>query len=85
MYDKQPIVNPARVKWPRKWRAVVTWMNAVRPYGWHWLEQHQVLTCAPGGAEDASVIVPPMRKISCWPERRRQEALYNTIKNPVKH
>ena len=35
--------------------------------------------------QDASVIVPPMRKISCWPEGRRQEALYNTIKNPVKH
>ena len=46
MYDRQPIVNPARVKW----RAVVTWMNAVRPYGWHWLEQHEIFTCAPGGA-----------------------------------
>ena len=46
MYNMQPIVNAARVKW----RAVVTWMNAVRPYGWHWAEQHQILTCAPGGA-----------------------------------
>ena len=46
MYNMQPIVNAARVKW----RAVVTWMNAVRPYGWHWVEQHAILTCAPGGA-----------------------------------
>ena len=46
VYDMQPIVNAARVKW----HAIVTWMNAVRPYGWHWVEQHEVLTCAPGGA-----------------------------------
>lgn len=46
MYDMQPIVNPARVKW----HAVVGWMNAVRPYGWYWLEQHEIRTCALGGA-----------------------------------
>ena len=45
MYDGQPIVNAPRVKW----HAVVKWMNAVRPYGWHWLEQHEIHTCAPGG------------------------------------
>jgi hypothetical protein len=45
MYNMQPIVNPARVKW----RAVAK-LVAVRPYAWHWLEQHEILTCAPGGA-----------------------------------
>ncbi len=45
MYNQQPIVNPARVKW----YTVVNWMNAVRPYGWHWLKDYTVRTCAPGG------------------------------------
>ena len=45
-YDYLPVVNAARVKW----QAIVTWMNKVRPYGWHWLEQHVIRTCAPDGA-----------------------------------
>ena len=45
MYDKKPLVNPARVKW----HTVVKWMNGVRPYGWHWLEDYTIRTCAPDG------------------------------------
>ena len=32
-----------------KWRAVVRWMIRVRPYAWHWLEEHEKVNCAPGG------------------------------------
>ena len=44
VYDGRPLINPARIKW----HEVVRWMNAVRPYAWHWFEEHQKSTCADG-------------------------------------
>ena len=44
VYDKRPLINPAQIKW----QDVVRWMNAVRPYAWHWFEDHQKSTCADG-------------------------------------
>jgi hypothetical protein len=46
VYDGRPLVNPAR----QQWQQVVRWMNAVRPFAWHWLEEHQKRICADGGA-----------------------------------
>ena len=45
VYDFLPLVNPAQIKW----QEAVRWMNAVRPYAWHWLEEHQKSACAEGG------------------------------------
>ena len=33
-----------------KWRSTVAWMVKVRPYAWHWLEEHAKIQCAEGGA-----------------------------------
>tara|TARA_B100002051_G_C16699287_1_gene620026 strand:+ start:346 stop:897 length:552 start_codon:yes stop_codon:yes gene_type:complete len=33
----------------KRWRWVVQWMNRVRPYAWHWFEEHQKVSCAPDG------------------------------------
>ena len=30
-------------------REMVRWMIKVRPYAWHWFEEHQRVLCAPGG------------------------------------
>ena len=32
-----------------RWREAVRWMIKVRPYAWHWYEEHQRVQCAPGG------------------------------------
>ena len=44
VYDGRPLINPAQIKW----QEVVRWVNAVRPYAWHWFEEHQKSTCAAG-------------------------------------
>jgi hypothetical protein len=44
VYDGRPLINPAQIKW----QEAVRWMNAVRPYAWHWFEEHQKWTCADG-------------------------------------
>tara|TARA_Y100000389_G_scaffold105178_2_gene102071 strand:+ start:49 stop:702 length:654 start_codon:yes stop_codon:yes gene_type:complete len=38
-------VCPSRAKW----QAVVNWVLKVRPYAWHWVEEHQKKICAPDG------------------------------------
>ena len=45
VYDGRPVVNPARLKWQK----IVKWMNAVRPYAWHWFEQYQKSSCSESG------------------------------------
>ena len=45
VYDGRPLINPAK----HKWKKVVGWMNAVRPYAWHWVQTHQEAICAEGG------------------------------------
>ena len=44
VYDKRPLINAAQIRW----QETVRWMNAVRPYAWHWFEEHQKSTCADG-------------------------------------
>ena len=49
-----------------KWRATVAWMVKVRPYAWHWLEEHAKIQCAEGGAGrkrdlEAPRMLPPNR------------------------
>ena len=44
VYDKLPLINPAQIKW----QEVVRWVKYVRPYAWHWFEEHQKSTCAAG-------------------------------------
>ena len=44
VYDGLPLINAAQIKW----QETVRWMNAVRPYAWHWFEEHQKSTCADG-------------------------------------
>ena len=43
--DHCPLINPSQMKW----QETVRWMNAVRPYAWHWFEEHQKSECAEGG------------------------------------
>ena len=45
VYDYRPLINPSRMKW----HEAVRWMHAVRPYAWHWFEEHQKSECAEGG------------------------------------
>ena len=45
VYDGRPLVNPARMMWQK----TVKWMNLVRPYAWHWLEEYQKSSCAESG------------------------------------
>ena len=45
VYDGHPVVNPAR----QKWQKTVKWMNAARPYAWHWFEQYQKSSCSESG------------------------------------
>ena len=45
VYDYRPLINPSRMKW----QEAVRWMNAVRPYAWHWFEEHQKSECAEDG------------------------------------
>ena len=44
VYDKLPLINPAQIKW----QEVARWVKYVRPYAWHWFEEHQKSTCAAG-------------------------------------
>lgn len=45
VYDGRPLVNPARMMWQK----TVKWMNLVRPYAWHWLEEYQKSSCSESG------------------------------------
>ena len=51
-----------------RWREAVRWMIKVRPYAWHWYEEHQRVQCAPGGegrTRDRDEFVEEMEPVIC--------------------